>query len=214
MKSRPVLSALALPSLTASVLLLAAGLAQGDKSAPPPKKEGERRVGKFTVQDLKGQPVTLDSWKGHKFVVLLFLGTECPVSNGFSPAMGRLAKEYTKKGVAFYGVHPDPDVTADAARKHAKDFSLNFPMLLDPYQTLATQTGVDVVPEAVVLAPGGKVLYRGRINDLFAPNGRRLIEARNHDLQNAIDAVLAGKAAPPPGGTTYGCPLPPPAEKK
>ena len=49
---------------------------------------------------------------------------------------------------------------------------LPFPILLDPDQRVARQAGVRVTPEAVVLASDGQVLYRGRINDLYTPDGR------------------------------------------
>ena len=48
---------------------------------------------------------------------------------------------------------------------------LDFPILLDPDQLLARQVNARVSPEAFLLASDGQVLYRGRIDDLFAPDG-------------------------------------------
>src|SRR2546423_458212 len=119
----------------------------------------------FSLPDTKGRVHTAAAWKEKKAVVLLLLGTECPVSNGYAPEYVRLVKAYGDRGVLFYGIHPDPEVTGEAAARHAAEFRLSFTILLDPTQAVTRQTGVKVVPEAVVLSPAGRILYRGRIDD-------------------------------------------------
>lgn len=162
----------------------------------------------FRLKDAAGKEHTIADWKGRKAVVLFFLATECPVSNFYAPEYVDLAKMYGKRGVAFYGIHCDPDVTAEQASKHAKDYKLTFPILLDPKQVLAAATGVQVTPEAVVLLPDGNVQYRGRIDDRYAENGRRRDDAQKHDLRNALDAVLKGEVPRVRKTKAFGCPLP------
>jgi peroxiredoxin len=173
-----------------------------------------RQVGDFALRDSQGRTHTPKDWRDRKAVVLFFLGTECPVANGYAPEMARLAKTYGAKGVAFLGVHTDPDVTAEAAGRHAAEYGLPFAVLLDPDQVLARAAGVRVVPEAVVLSPAGKVLYRGRIDDRYAPDGKRRDEPRTRDVETALEAVLAGKAPAVAETRAYGCPLPAPREGK
>jgi peroxiredoxin len=176
---------------------------------------GENSLGSvkhFKLSDAKGGKHTSDEWKDKKAIVLVFLGTECPVSNGYSPEYRRLVDTYASKGVLFYGVHPDPDVTAEIAAKHAADFRLTWPVLLDPTQGVAKQAGVRVVPEAVLLSPKGQVLYRGRIDDLYTPEGKRREEPKTRDLEEAVKAVLVGKAPPVAQTKAFGCPLPQPVK--
>jgi peroxiredoxin len=168
----------------------------------------------FSLSDTKGQKHTAAEWKGNKAVVLIFLGTECPVSNGYAPEYVRLAKRFGERGVRFYGIHADPDVSAEAAAKHAAEYDLTFPILLDPTHAVARQAGVKVVPEVVVLAPTGQVHYRGRIDDRYTPEGTRREEPRTRDLENALAAVVEGKAPPVAQTRAFGCPLPPPASPK
>jgi peroxiredoxin len=181
--------------------------------APPPEDKSRPlpQVKDFSLLDPKGGRHTPQEWRERKAVVLVFLGTECPVSNGYAPLMSRLARGCQAKGVAFYGVHPDPDVTAEVAAKHAAEYQLTFTLLLDPRQVLASQTGVTRVPEAVVLSPAGQVLYRGRIDDRYSQNGQRRDEPRTRDLEAAVEAVLAGRKPDPATTEVFGCPLPPPA---
>src|SRR5262249_33648150 len=141
----------------------------GIRAEPPPA----RQVGDFTLRDSGGKTHTRRDWRDRKAVVLFFLGTECPVSNGYAPEMARLAKAFGTGAAPFLGVPAAPDVTADAATRHATEYGLPFPVLLDPDHLLARPAGVRVVPEAVVLSPAGKVLYRGRIDDRYAPDGKR-----------------------------------------
>lgn len=157
--------------------------------------------------DLDGKPLFLASDKV-RFHCLIFLGTECPVSNGYSPEYKRLFQEYGAKGIAIVGIHPDPDVDPDRARLHAKEYQLPFPIALDREQKLARAAGVQVTPEVAVLDPKGKVVWIGRIDDNWMPNGKKRTTVTRRDLRLALDALLEGKTPPPAAARPFGCPLP------
>jgi len=182
--------------------LLLAGAMAAEPSARP-------RV-EVALKDTAGELRTQAEWKGKKAVVLLFLGTECPVSNGYAPELERLANKYAEQGILVWGLHPDPDVTAEIARKHAGEYRLTFPILLDPEQRVARSAGVEVTPEAVVLNPAGDVVYRGRIDDRYSAGGKRRDEPTTRDLLNALETVLSGKVPEVPYRKAHGCPLPAP----
>ena len=74
-------------------------------------------------------------------------------------------------------------------------------------QTLADETGVQTTPEVVLLTKN-ELVYRGRIDDRYSLGGKRRDEPRTRDLQNAIDAVLAGKLPAVRETKPFGCPLP------
>ena len=158
--------------------------------------------------DLENRPIVGPSIKDHKAICLMFLGVDCPVSNAMSPEIVRIVKDFGGRGVVFAGVYPDPDIDAAKAREHEKDYKLGIPRILDPKQSLARQAQIGITPEAAILDPSGKVLWRGRINDLWTPEGKKRLAAQTHDLRQALEAVLAGKPPPPARGKAYGCPLP------
>ena len=200
--------------LAAFAALLAPALCEPAARAADPAAPGTgRKVVDFALVDTGGRGHSAAEWRGSKAVVLFFLGVECPVSNGYAPEMRRIADQYGLRGVAVYGVHPDPDVSPAVAAGHAAEFGLTFPILLDPAQGVARQAGVKVTPEAVVLAPDGRVLYRGRIDDRYTGSGRRRAEPTVADLRAALDAALAG--VPPANAEVdaYGCTLPKPPAK-
>jgi peroxiredoxin len=168
-----------------------------------------RQLPPFELIDTRGTLHSLAGLRTAKATVLFFLGHECPVSNGYSPEMQRIAAKYADRGIAIWGIHCDPEVTMAAASEHAKQYGLTFPIMLDPEQRLAAASGVRVTPEAVLVSSQGKLLYHGRIDDRYAPQGKRRDEPRVRDLDDAISAVLAGNVPRVAETKAFGCPLPP-----
>ena len=127
-------------------------------------------------RDLAGQAHRLVSEKS-KASVLLFVGVECPISNGYVPEINRLVKQFSSKAIAFYVVYSGADVTADAAACHAKEFGFTCPALLDPKCELAKAVGATITLEAAVIEPDGSIVYRGRIDDQYAQLGKKRFAA-------------------------------------
>jgi peroxiredoxin len=183
---------------------------KGDRPPASDAFENARFVADLALRDTAG---TLHDFRSpiHKAAVFFLLGTECPVSNSYAPEMARIAKDYESRGVATYGVHPDPDVTPSVAASHAADYRLGFPILLDPTQELAEAAGSEVTPEAIVVDDGGMVVYRGRIDDAYSRDGKRRDKPSTRDLRDVLDALAAGKTPAPVVRPAFGCPLPTPA---
>ena len=158
--------------------------------------------------DVNGTAQTPLAPAGKKASLLLFLLPDCPVCNAYAPEIKRICTGYESKGLASFVVHPDSDVTAEEAKKHAHDYDLPCPVLLDPTHILAKWTGATMAPEAAIVGPDGKVLYLGRIDDWFVDYGKKQVQVKQHDLRHALDAILDGKAAALPTGKPIGCPLP------
>ena len=82
-------------------------------------------------------------------------------------------------------VYVDPTLTKADVEKHLKDFGYtSFPAILDSTQKLVKATGATITPEAAVIGPAGQVLYRGRIDNVWAALGKRRPAATDHDLRN------------------------------
>ena len=74
---------------------------------------------------------------------------------------------------------------------------------MDGHRTLVKLAHATVAPEAVVFGRNKNVLYRGRLDNLYANLATRRTEATEHDLRDALDAIAAGKPVsnqPPPVG--------------
>jgi Redoxin len=160
------------------------------------------------LKDVDGRPHTPLAMADKKATVFFFILPDCPISNSYAPEIKRICADYEAKKIAAFIVHADPDVTAEQAKKHAKEFGFKCPVLLDPTHLLVKKSGVTIAPEAAVLGADAKVLYRGRIDDWYVDYGKRRGEPTQRDLRNALDAVVQGKAIATPTTKAIGCFLP------
>ncbi len=137
--------------------------------------------------------VDLLSPHGEKAVVLLFVRSDCPISNRYAPALQRLYHRYSSRGVEFRLVYPEPGLTASALERHCKEYGLAIPALLDADHKYVDRAQVRVTPEAAVFV-NGRLVYQGRIDDRFVDIGKSRPEATRHDLDEVLTAVATGKS--------------------
>jgi hypothetical protein len=143
------------------------------------------------VRDVTGTAQRPLQAAGKAGSVLIFYWHDCPICNSYAPEINRLCSANTH--FAFYIVQVDPDLTPAEAQKHTKDFALRPPVLLDGEHRLVKLAGATTTPEAVVFGTNKNVLYRGRIDNLYPSLNQRRAGATEHDLQDALDAITAGK---------------------
>jgi len=60
-------------------------------------------------------------------VVIVFLGTECPINNAFLPVLAELHRTYSTKGVQFFAINANRHDTPDIIAAHAKKHEIPFP---------------------------------------------------------------------------------------
>jgi hypothetical protein len=68
-------------------------------------------------------------------------------------------------------------------------------------------TRAAVSPEAAIVAPGGALLYHGRIDDRWVDFGKDRPSPTRRDLAEALSAILDGKAVVQTGPPAIGCTL-------
>ena len=182
-----------------SLLPLAlACLASAGWSAPPA----------FQLRDTAGAVHTSAEWAGHKAVVLFFVITDCPITNGYVPEMNRIREAYASRGVVLYAVQAEPRTPDADVQRYARDYRYSFPLLLDPRQVLVRFTGATATPQVAVLSAEGKLLYLGRIDNRAVDFGVQRPRATEFDLREALDATLAGKPVPHAFAKSIGCGIP------
>ncbi|MGA7159297.1 MAG: redoxin domain-containing protein [Acidobacteriaceae bacterium] len=145
-------------------------------------------------------------------VVLFFAATDCSVSNRYVPEIQRMQKEFAQEGVRFWFVYPNPEDTAAIVAAHDAQFAITSNTVLDKSQTLVRQAHVVATPEAAVFLREGdglREVYHGRIDDRYLSFGHERPHAMHHDLEVAIQAALAHRPVPPPGGDPVGCAIMP-----
>lgn len=163
-------------------------------------KIGEE-VPSFTLKNYDGKNYTIDSIKkAHQYTVMMFISTECPVSNAYNVRMVKLHESYSKKGVAFVGINSNKEENVKSIAQHAKKQGFKFLILKDDSNKVADAYGALVTPEMFVIDSKGKLLYQGRIDD-----NRNAEKIESKDLMNALDALLAGKEPTRTVARAFGC---------
>src|SRR6185436_15157680 len=51
---------------------------------------------------------------------IVFMSTQCPISNKYVPELNRLSQSHANDGVRFFGVISDPSITRAAAAQYVK----------------------------------------------------------------------------------------------
>ena len=143
-----------------------------------------------------------------KVTVLVFVGTDCPISNRYAPEIRRLQGQFAPQGVAFWLVYARRNESVDAVRHHLGEYFEAAAAVRDPEHQLVKRAGALVTPEAAVFAPGPRgtrLVYHGRIDDRYVDFGRARAAPTTHDLEDAVAAVLAGRPVPQEVTPAVGC---------
>jgi hypothetical protein len=141
----------------------------------------------------------------HRARALFFLTTDCPIANSYGPTIAQLCDDFRARGVDCLLVYVDPRTSPAAARTHREQYGMApLAAVLDPAHALVRAAGATVTPEAALLAPDQRFLYRGRIDNRWAGWSRKRPQATHHTLRLAVEAALSGAALPPNAPAT-GC---------
>jgi peroxiredoxin len=163
-----------------------------------------QKIKDFELRDHLGTPHKLSEWSDKKALVIVFLGTECPLARLYGPRLAELAARYEPRGIAFVGINSNQqDSLADIAH-YVRQHQIAFRMLKDPGNAVADQFGAERTPEAFVLDSKRIVRYHGRIDDQYGVGYSRAKPTRS-DVARALDELLAGKEVSVRSQKPVGC---------
>jgi len=157
-------------------------------------------ISDFTLPDASGAAHTLASLHGKNGTVLIFIATQCPVSNGYNERMEKLAQDFKARGINVVGINANSTESAADVKDHAAKNNLTFPILKDNGNKVADMLGATRTPEAYFLDANNKLLYHGRID-----NSRDVTQVNSSELRDALEATLAGKPVAKATANAFGC---------
>lgn len=159
-----------------------------------------KKAENFKLKDYNGKEYQLSDFKNSKAVVVMFIATQCPVSNSYNSRMAQLYQDYKGKGVTFLGINSNKQESVDEIKGHAKSNKLDFIILKDLNNVVADKFNASFTPEIYVLNSNSEILYHGRIDD-----GRRESDVKSKDLRTALDEILSGKKVSVSETKAFGC---------
>lgn len=137
--------------------------------------------------------------------VFLFMRSDCPIANRYAPELRRLHEAFSPRGVRFWLVYVDPGEKDESIQRHAGEYQLPGEILRDSHHDLVRLTGARVTPEAAVFDAGGRMVYRGRIDDRYPDFGKARAKPNRRDLKLALEAVLNGEPVAEAETRAVGC---------
>jgi peroxiredoxin len=154
----------------------------------------------LAFNDTLGRRYDSQTLAANKATVFLFISSQCPISNVYTPRFISLAERYGKRGVRVFAVYSDRQESLADVTRHAAERHLTFPIVRDAGAAMADLLGAKSTPESVLIDAHGEIRYRGRIDD--NPVATHVI---SHDLDDAIEAVLDGKPVKNAEVAAVGC---------
>jgi thiol-disulfide isomerase/thioredoxin len=157
-----------------------------------------------SVVDLRGSAAEELAKARGKVLVLIFVRTDCPVSNRYAPLIQQMSKQYGNDAT-FRLVFPDKSESPEQIHNFLRDYKYELAAIRDVDHALVKATQAKVTPEGAVFDAQGRLIYHGRIDNLYERIGQARRAATTHELADAIEAARLGKSPPVPAADGVGC---------
>ncbi|RPI71554.1 MAG: hypothetical protein EHM47_09970 [Ignavibacteriales bacterium] len=182
-------------------LSIIAVLAFSDKSDKNLSSPLKMKIENFTLTDIYNKKHSLSDYNDSKAILILFIATQCPVSNAYNSRMVELYNKYKDKNIAILGINSNKQESMSECKQHAEQNGFKFPVLKDDKNVIADMFEASVTPEAYLLEPETyKILYHGRIDD-----SRNEDDVEEKDLEKAINEINSGKKVSNSKTKAFGC---------
>lgn len=135
-----------------------------------------------------------------------FLLDACVITIQLTPEMNKIADEYESEQLIFQGFFPNLSSTPELREKFVEKYNIIFPTYSDYFKKKSSTLEATIAPQVVVYDEKQKrILYSGRINDLYAAVGNRRRSAKTHDLRAALDQIIQQKPIATSQTQAVGC---------
>ncbi len=189
-----------------ALLMICVGFLFAGKS---PSYELGDAVSDFSLKNVDGKMVSLNHYKSSKGVIVIFDCNTCPYSKAYNDRIIALDKKYAAQGFPVITINANnPEVSPgdsfEEMTSRARKKSYTFPYLIDETQEVAKSFGATNTPHVFVLkneTQAFKVAYIGTIDN----NSRDASSATKKYVEDAVDALLAGKAVETTKTKAIGC---------
>lgn len=172
----------------------ASGLKVGDKAAD------------FKLKNVDGKKYKLSKIKNAKGYIVVFTCNHCPFAKAYEDRIIALHKKYESQGYPVVAINSNdkdvqPEDNYERMQEVAKNKSYDFLYLYDDTQNVAKSFGATRTPHVFILDKSLTVKYIGAIDD----NSENADAVKNRYVENAVDALLAGKAVEKTETKAVGC---------
>lgn len=161
----------------------------------------------FDLPDVvSGRRISLDTFKGSRAVLVMFVCRHCPFVVHVQQELARLGRDYQSKQVGIVAISANdaasyPDDRPENLRAMAAEQGFVFPFCHDETQAVAKAYHAVCTPDFFLFDGTRTLVYRGQLDD--SRPGRGVADGR--DLRAALDALLAGRDVDSNQRPSVGC---------
>ncbi|MBK6545101.1 MAG: hypothetical protein WAS55_04940 [Saprospiraceae bacterium] len=161
------------------------------------------RILAFTIVSLS---IFIKLYGQSPFKVYFFLLEDCKISKAYIPEIRKLIKEFECDSIHFKAYFPNPSSEQTLVNEFVRIYKPGMDCMLDAQQLMAKKFDITVMPEVVVYAEKtDKIIYQGRIDNLFAAIGKRRSKATEHDLRDCLLKIQKAETILPRKTEAFGC---------
>jgi peroxiredoxin len=151
-----------------------------------------------------GKSHSLADLTGKDVVVVVFTCNSCPVATDYEDRIIAFSKKYAgpagKVGLVAVCVNTVAEDKLPKLKERAEAKGFDFPYLYDESQAIGKAFGAAFTPEFFVLDKDRKVVFMGGMDDSSSVD-----MVKNHYLEPAVQAALAGKSVEVAEVPAIGC---------
>lgn len=163
----------------------------------------------FKLLNIDDTTVSMSDFTDAKGFIVVFTCNSCPYSVAYEDRIIALDKKYKELGFPVIAINPNnpeksPKDDVAGMKVRAKEKGFTFPYLFDEGQRIYPLYGATRTPHVYILQKESdyyKVEYIGAIDD----NAQNASAVKEKFVENAVDALLAGKEIETKTTKAIGC---------
>jgi peroxiredoxin len=158
------------------------------------------------MKNLDGRELAISDTAGRNGTLVIFSCNHCPYVKAWEARIAAVGNSGQGKGIGVIMINSNdpvayPEDSFEVMQQRAKERGFAFPYVVDASSDVARAFGATRTPEAFLFDQAGKLVYHGVIDD----NAEHADKVEKHYLQDALDALVAGKTPAVQETKAIGC---------
>ena len=158
----------------------------------------------FSLPGIDGRTYTLESLKGTRGLLVIFMCNHCPYVKARMAEIVSLHETFGNR-IAIVGINSsDPDYPGEGLenmKAFAAERGITFPYLLDENGATARAYGATCTPDPFLFDKDMKLVFHGRISDALEPSDT----PTEFTMEENIQKLLRGEEVEPWFNPSLGC---------
>jgi hypothetical protein len=158
------------------------------------------------MKNATGNDVSIAEAAGKKGTLVIFICNHCPWVKAWQGRIASIGNAALEQGLGVVAINSNdpsayPEDGFDEMKERAESVGYKFPYVVDATSEVGRAFGATHTPEVYLFDAKGMLVYHGAVDD----NAREPDAVQHRWLNEAVDAVAAGKRVPTAETKALGC---------